>query len=59
MIDNKTVVDKANKIIEKVQEYEGREQPKKIFKKTWKLQNDGDLWEKKSMNMLGGGGGDR
>ena len=46
-IDNKAVVDKANLLKSKAEklEEEGKVDPKKILKKHWGLQTDGDLWE--------------
>ena len=46
-IDNKAVVDKANMLITKAMELRanGKSMPKRILKKPWSLQTDGDLWE--------------
>ena len=45
-IDNKAVVDKATALIEKARQIakKGGKQPKRIMKRPWSLQNDGDLW---------------
>ena len=56
-IDNKTVVDKANKLVRIARDLEQRdkEDPKKLLKKFTTLQGDGDLWQQK----LGGDKGER